>query len=98
MQHYFEMLSMKFIDNFLRIRKVLWMPREFAVVSVPARWREVRAEVDQRVAGQLLFTERARNPVDLVRSRESAMRLQVSKAPQRWQFRFARQSCIRSHN
>ena len=46
----------------LRIGKVLGLPGELAVARVPARRRELGAEIDQRVARQLLLAERPRHP------------------------------------
>ena len=70
-QHDFVVLRVRVVDEALRVGKVLRLPAELAVARVPSRRRELGAEIDQRVARQLLLAERARHPVDLVRARRA---------------------------
>jgi hypothetical protein len=80
------MLRVSVADELLRIGEVLSLPFELAVACVPSRRAELGAEIDQRVARQLLFAERARDPVDLIGSGERPVRLHVSERPKRRKF------------
>src|SRR5712692_7280728 len=96
-KHHFEVLAVQLVDHLLRIREVRWVPGELAVVCVPARRTEVRAEIDKRIAWQLFLTERGRHPLDLVRPAKRAMRLQIAKRPQGRHLRMASQPRIFFH-
>ena len=82
-QHDLVVERVEIVDRLLRIREDVLLPLELAVVRVPARRTEVGAEIDQRVARQLLLAHRLRDPHDFVGARERAMRLLVAERPQR---------------
>ena len=86
-QHDLVVQRVEIVDGLLRIREVLLLPPELAVACVPSRRRELRAEIDQPVARQLLLAERLRDPHHLVWARQGSMRLQVTERPQRRQLR-----------
>ena len=69
--------------NPLRVGEVRRMPGEFAVACVPARRRELGAEIDQPVARQLLLAERLRDAENLLLAIEGPARLQVAEVPLR---------------
>ena len=74
------------------------MPGELAVARVPSRRRELGAEVDQRVARQLLLAHRARDAEDLVGSVERAMRLLIAERPARRHLRQAGDARVLAHD
>ena len=62
------------------------MPGELAVARVPSRWRELRPEIDQAVARQLLLAKGLRNREDFRLARERAARLEIPECPPRRHF------------
>ncbi len=56
-QHHLEMLLVKLVEHRLGVGHDLFVEGELAVVGVPARGAKAGAEIDHRVAGQLLLAE-----------------------------------------
>src|SRR6185436_17886287 len=96
-KHNLEVLRVQLVNHLFRLGKVRWMPGELSVVRVPPRGREVGAQIDERIAGQLFVAEGARHPLDFVRPVKRAMRLQVAERPQRGHLWMASQARIFTH-
>ena len=92
------MLRVHLVDHALRIGKVLLLPPELAVARVPARRRELGAEIDERVARQLLLAKRLRDRQDLVRPRQRPVRLHVAERPLRRHLRQAGDARVLAHD
>ena len=88
----------EFLDRAFRIREVRRVPGELAVVRVPARRREIRSEIDQRVARQLLLAHRSGDRGDLRRTRERSVGLQVPERPERRQLGQPRDARVLAHD
>ena len=93
-----EMVGVQLIEDAFRFREVRRMPGEFAVARVPAGGRELRAEIDQRLARQLLLAKRSGDPKNLFRPRERPRRLHVPERPERRHFRQARDARVLAHD
>ena len=59
-QNDFEVISVQLIKSLHRVRKCARIPREFAVVGIPAVGTETGTEIDHGVAWQFLFAEQLR--------------------------------------
>ena len=77
----------KSVDRFRRIGEILFLPAELPVPRVPARWRELGAEVDQRITGQLLLAECPGHRHHFFGAGQRPVRLHVAERPQRRQLR-----------
>ena len=97
-EDHLEVLGVHLVHHAFGFGKVLLLPPELAVARVPARGRELGAEIDERVARQLLLAERLRDGQDLVRPGERPVRLHVAERPLRGQFRQAGDACVFAHD
>src|SRR6185312_14854501 len=79
--HDLEVLVVERSELLARLGEVAGMPAELAVARVPAGGRELRAEIDERVAGKPLVAHRACYVGYLLGVRERAMRLQIAERP-----------------
>ena len=77
------------VDSGFRIGKIPGVPRELPVSCVPARRRELGAQIDQGVAGQPLLSKGARNAQHFLGTGEGAVGLHVSEGPSCGQLRIA---------
>src|SRR6185437_2410160 len=81
--HDLEVLVLERGELLARLGEVAGMPAELAVARVPAGGRELRAEIDERVAGKALVAHRACDVGYLLGAGERAMRLQIAERPAR---------------
>jgi hypothetical protein len=73
MQNNIEVLVMQFVEHRFGVRENIGVERERSVPGVPSRWAEACSEINQRVAGQLLFTKAPRHAHDLFPTREGSV-------------------------
>src|ERR1700722_6732422 len=78
---------MQLVHRSLRIGKRFGIPREFAIVRIPAVRTEVCAEIDHRFAGEILVPKLFCFRNNLFGRTECPMRLLVAKGPQRHHLR-----------
>ena len=97
-QDHLEVLGMQLVDRALRVGERFGVPGELAVVGVPSVGAEVRAQVDHRVARQLLLAEEACLLKDLFGRAQRAVRLLVAERPQRRHFGKAGNLRVFGHN
>ncbi len=97
-QRDFEMLLMQLVENRLRIGKNFLVERELAVVRVPPGRAKAGAQINHRVARQFLLAECSSLFQNLFPARQRPMRLLISQAPQRRQFRQSSELAILTHN
>ena len=97
-KHNFEIIFVELVENFLGIRKDTGIPCERSVFCIPSRRTESGAQVNKSVTGQLLFTEGSAFRQHLLSAGQRAMRLLVTEAPQRRQFRMAREPQVFRHD
>src|SRR5215813_4016254 len=97
-KHYAKVMVMKVLDHLFGIWKDMRVPCERPVFSVPSGWAEAGAEINQRVARQFLAAKHFCFVENFLSARQGAMRLQIAKAPQRWQFWIAGQACVLRHD
>ena len=98
MQHDLEMIVVQLLNHRVRIGEHLLVERELAVVGVPAGRAEAGAEVDHRLARQLLLAERLRLLQDLLAAGERAMRLLIAERPQGRHLRMAGEPRVLRHD
>src|SRR6266567_6206558 len=98
MQHYPEVVLMQLLDHLLGVRKNARVPGKRAVLRIPARWAEPGPQVNQSIAGKLLFTECFRLCEHLFPGRKCAVRLLISETPQRRDFCMPCQVGVFGHN
>ena len=67
-----QMFRVDLVEDSLRVGEIRWMPGELAVAGVPAGRRELRPEVDERVARQVLLAKGACDAEDFGRAGERA--------------------------
>ena len=92
------MVVVQLLNHRFRIGKDVGVEGELAVVGVPARRAEAGAEVDHRVARQLLLAEGLRFLKHLLAAGERAMRLLVAERPQRRHLRMAGEPRVLAHD
>ena len=98
MKHHAKVIGVQRIDHLLRLGKVRRMPGELSVPRVPSRGRELRAEVDERVARQLLFPHGSRDAENLIGPGERAVRLLITERPASGQLRQAGDARVFAHD
>src|SRR5262249_25146402 len=81
MKHHAEMIFVQLIDHGLRIRESTRVPCKGSVLRVPSRGTKARAQVDQGIAGQLLFTKGLDFGENFLATAQGAMRLLVAEPP-----------------
>jgi len=86
-QHHFEMASVQFVDHRFRIREHIAVPYKRPVLGIPSGGAESGAQINQRVARQLLFPERLGFLQHFLAAGERPMGLLITKAPHRRQLR-----------
>ncbi len=92
------MLPVQLVEHLLRLREVFRVPGELAVVRIPARGDEVGAEIDERIARQLLLAELARDAHDLIGPAQVAVRLHVTEGPASGELGESRDARILAHD
>ena len=97
-EHGPEIILMELVEHFLGIGEYARVPCERAVLGIPAGWTESRSQIDQRVAGQLLFAECFRFSEDFLAAGKRAVRLLIAKTPERRHFGVPGQAPIFGHD
>src|SRR5687767_10832695 len=78
-----EVIGMERVHHSFWIGEVGLVPGELAVARVPSRRRELGAQVDERVAGELFLAKRLRDAEDFFWTIERARRLLIAERPHR---------------
>src|SRR5215472_1367742 len=98
MEHDVKIIFVQLGDHFGRIREYARIPGERPILGVPTGCAESGAEIDEGVAGKHFFTESSSLGEHFLSTCECAMRLLISKAPERRQFRVACQANVFGQN
>src|SRR6185369_1076080 len=92
------MLPVQLLDHLFRIREDTRIPCERTIRCVPARRAEARAQINESVAGQFLFTEHLCFSEDFLSAGQSTVRLLITETPERRHFCISGQASVFSHD